>query len=77
MVGMVVNPDGSVEVTEGTEADRVLMGPIAERLREVVALASLLAEENRTTNPTLGRNAALVRTHAQQALLFALFGDLV
>lgn len=77
MVGMVVNPDGSTEIVEGTADDRLLMGPIADHLREAASLAKCLAEETRSTNPALSRNAALVRTHAEQALLYALFGDRV
>lgn len=77
-IGMSVNPDGSVDVIEApTEALREAMGPIADRLREVVELSKAVADEYRQSDPAGARNAALVRSHAETALLYALFGDRV
>lgn len=77
-IGMSVNPDGSVNViTEALREAPEAMGPIADRLREVVELSKAVADEYRGSDPAGARNAALVRSHAETALLYALFGDRV
>ncbi len=48
---------------------------VADRLREALALAREAAEFHRIANPKLGRQASLVATHTEEALLVCLYGN--
>lgn len=77
-IGERVHPDGTSEaITVPAIGAEAVMEDVADHLRAVVAMAGLEADTYRVSHPERARQAALVRTHAQTALIWALFGDRV
>lgn len=80
-IGHEVNPDGTErEITVpaiGEERNDVVAQDLADHLRAVAALAGAEADHWRGRDDRYARRMAVIRTKAEEGLLYALFGDRV